>query len=89
MASQNRRPAPHLTCYLPMPPPLQFNRNEAGRHWPPDEDKGDDPKAKRSHKGSMFAQPNVSEEKRAHVDRVNDLKEEPLIHRTEWRHTIS
>jgi hypothetical protein len=52
-------------------PPLS-HRKEAGHHRL-NEDKGDAPKAKR-HKGSMFAEPNVSEGKRAYADRVDDLE---------------
>jgi len=42
--------------YINMSHPL--DRKEAGHHRP-DEDKGDAPKAKRPHNGSMFVQPNI------------------------------
>ncbi len=48
------------------------HRKEAGHHQL-NEDKGDALKAKR-HKESMFAEPNVSEGKRADADHVNDLE---------------
>ena len=63
-------PSDALPLYIDISSPS--NRKEAG-HNRLDEDKGDAPKAK-SHKGSMFAEPNVSEGKRAHNDCVNDLK---------------
>ena len=45
-----------LPLFINISPP--FGRKEAGHYWL-DEDKGDALKAKR-HKGSMFAEPNVS-----------------------------
>jgi hypothetical protein len=56
--------------YIGISPPS--HRKEAGHHRL-NEDKGDAQKTKR-HKGSMFAEPNVSEGKRAYADCVNYLE---------------
>ncbi len=71
-ASPKSKPLPSdaSSPYVGISPPS--HRKKAGRHRL-NEDKGDAPKAK-PHKGSMFAEPNISEGKRAYADRVNNLE---------------